>query len=213
MGWLPFRKSGGLAGAKTAAQLEGGGTSTTPLVLGATANKNFIGYWARNTAASGDSRLVYLREFFNGAAGGETLRAYATAESATTAVGGTVNGAHVSLSVAVGAQVSGAGNAARFTLDAAAAPRVLGGTLNVIELDSNIGAGNTVGAGTAFIKFDDEGSVKLTNLFNVPTSGSGLIVAPHTTQVMTDSIRIVMADGNVRYIMLTTASSNRTGGA
>ena len=39
------------------------------------------------------------------------------------------------------------------------------------------------------------------------------MIAPHTTQVMTDSIRIKMADGNVRYIMLTTSAANRTGGA
>jgi hypothetical protein len=39
------------------------------------------------------------------------------------------------------------------------------------------------------------------------------MMAPHTTQTMTDSIRIVMADGNVRYLMCTTAATNRTGGA
>lgn len=213
MSVYPEQDKGRFAGGASAALLKGGGTSASPLDVGSTANKNFMAYFVRNTAASGDSRLLYMREFFNGAGGGEALRAYSTAESAATATGATVNGAHISLSIAAGAQVSGAGNAARFTLDAAADTKVLGGSLSVLELDSNIGAGNTAGSNVSFIKVDDEGSVKLGYLLNIPTTGSGLMVAPHTTQVMTDSIRVVMADGNVRYLMLTTAASNRTGGA
>jgi len=206
------RKSG-FVGARSVALLEGGGTSASPLALGATADKNFIGYFVRNTAVSGDSRLAYFREFFNGAGGGETLRAYATAEHASTATGATVNGAHISLSLAVGAQVSGAGNAARFTLDAAADTRTLGGTLSVVQLDSAIGAGNTVAASTAFMRVTNTGAVVIGKLFNLPTVASAGLLAAHVTDAMTHSIRCVDAAGTVFYIMATTTISNRTGGA
>jgi hypothetical protein len=73
-------------------------------------------------------------------------------------------------------------------------------------VDSNIAAGPTIPAGTAFLRFTNSGAQTLSYLLNVPTSASGALMAPHTTQVMTDSIRIVMADGNVRYIMCTTAA-------
>lgn len=201
-------------GTDSAAILMGGGISTAPNTT-ATADKNFLGFWNETTATSGDCRGLYLRTYFSGAGGsGEAARIYGTVNNVTAATGGTVNGAHISLSVTgASGKVSGEANALRCTLDFAATPTTIGGTCAVATLDSNIATGPTIPDGTAFLRVTDVGTQKLSYLLNVPTTGSGLLVAPHTTQVMTDSIRVVMADGNVRYIMLTTASSNRTGGA
>jgi hypothetical protein len=84
--------------------------------------------------------------------------------------------------------------------------------LAAIQADSNFATGGTW-TNASFLRFTNSGTGLISYLANVPTTGSGLLMAPHITQVMTDSIRIVMADGSVRYIMCTTSSANRTGGA
>jgi hypothetical protein len=212
---IPSGVGGTLAAAgATAALLSGAGTSSSPVTTSA-AGKNFLGYWVDSTATSGDTRGIYTRLYISGAGqSGEAARFYTTVNNVTAATGGTVNGAHISLNVTgASGKISGSANALRATLDFAATPTTVGGLCSVATLDSNIAAGPTIPAGTAFLRVADVGTQKLSYLLNIPTTGSGLLMAPHTTQVMTDSIRIVMADGNVRYIMCTTASSNRTGGA
>lgn len=201
-------------GDDSAALYLGRGTSSAP-ATNADADKNWIGFWFDSTATSGDTRGLYLRQYFSGAGGsGEAARIYGTVNNVTAATGGTVNGAHISLSVTgASGKISGAGNALRATLGFSATPTTVGGTCAVIQVDSDIAAGPTIPAGTSFLRFTNTGTQALSYLLNVPTTGSGLMVAPHTTQTMTDSIRIVMADGNVRYIMCTTDSTNRTGGA
>lgn len=47
----------------------------------------------------------------------------------------------------------------------------------------------------------------------VPNVASGGVLAVHTTQVMSHSVRIKSADGTLYYIMLTNVVTNRTGGA
>lgn len=201
-------------GDESAALYLGRGTSTNLPTTDA-ANKNWIGFWFDTTATSGDSRGLYLRQYFSGTGvSGEAARIYGTVNNVTAATGGTVNGAHISLSVdgASGA-ISGAANALRATLGFSATPTTVGGTCAVIQVDSDIAAGPTIPAGTAFLRFTNSGTQVLSYLASIPTTGSGLMVAPHTTQTMTDSIRVVMASGAVRYIMLTTDATNRTGGA
>lgn len=168
---LEFTNSGQTTAPSTAALMMGGGTATTPLTT-ATANKNFLGYWFDSTATSGDSRGMYLRLYFSGAGvSGEAARIYGTVNNVTAATGGTVNGAHISLSVtgASGA-VSGAGNALRATLDLGASTTV-GGTVAVIQADSNFGASATVPATAAFFHLDNVGAAPTTNgiplLFNI----------------------------------------------
>lgn len=199
-------------GANTAALLHGIGTTTTRART-ATANLNFMGYWVDSTATSGDCRGLYLRLYISGAGGsGEAARLYTTVNEVAAAVGGTVNGAHISLSITANGSVSGAGNALRATLDFAAAANP-GGTLAVAQLDSNFGAAATVPATAAFLRVNDTGSVTLPRLLNVPNVASGGLLAAHTTQGLTHSIRIVSADGTLYYIMVTDAATNRTGGA
>ena len=50
-------------------------------------------------------------------------------------------------------------------------------------------------------------------LAQVPDVASGGVLAAHTTQTMTHSIRIESEDGSKYYVMCTNVVTNRTGGA
>ena len=193
----------------TAALLHGAGTAAAPEATSAV-NKNFLGYWVKSTAATGDARGLYLRLYLEGAGGGEAIRAYATANAANVATGSTINGVHTSLSIAASCSVSGAGNALRATLGAAAESRTLGGTLAAIQADSDIGTGNTLPTSHAFIRFTNSGAVALGNLFQVPAASNGTMFAAHVTQTMTHSLKIIDASGTAYYIMCTNAATNRS---
>lgn len=198
----------------TAALMFGTGTSTTPYAMGTTANQNAIGVWAETTATSGDTRLMYIRLYFEGTGGsGEAARIFGTVNNVTAATGGTVNGAHISLSVSgASGAVSGAGNALRATLGLGAATNA-GGTLAAIQADSDFAADATVPATAAAIRVTNSGATNWSKFLNMPTVASGGILAAHVTDAMTHSIRCVDAAGTVFYLMATTTSSNRTGGA
>lgn len=184
------------------------GTSSAPVTVSTA--QNITSTWGKSTATSGDVRGNYSKMTFASTGSGETLRAYSIVTGASAATGGTINGAHISMDVNTGGTISGAGNAIRATIGGTSTNP--GGTLSAIQADSNFASGGTW-TNAAFLRFTNSGTGTIAYLANVPTTGSGLLMAPHTTQVMTDSIRIVMADGNVRYIMCTTSSANRTGGA
>lgn len=183
------------------------GSSAAPIAL--TSSGVLNGSYATTSAASGDTRLSYQKLTFTGAGAGETSRAFSLVTGAQGS-GQTTNGSHVSMSVNTGGSISGAGNALRATIGGTSTNP--GGTLAAIQADSDFATGGTW-TNAAFLRFTNSGTGLISYLANVPTTGSGLLMAPHTTQVMTDSIRIVMADGSVRYIMCTTSSANRTGGA
>lgn len=72
---------------------------------------------------------------------------------------------------------------------------------NGIVIGDNIDAGNGVTLGNA-----------VTSMATIPDTASteDSIFAPHITQVMTHSIRILSADGTPYYIMVTDANTNRT---
>jgi hypothetical protein len=180
----------------------------------ATADKNFIGVYTQTTAATGDCRGAYIRTKFGGAGSGEAVRAYADVTYAgAAAAGGTINGAHISLAVGATSTISGQASAARVTLDYAAATRTMDANVSALLLDSNIGANNTPHASNAFIRVTNVGSVSLGKLFRLPTIASGGLLAAHTTDALSHSIRCVDDAGTVFYIMCTTTASNRTGGA
>jgi hypothetical protein len=197
----------------TVALALGGGTSATPMTT-AVAGSNFLGFWTQSTATSGDSRGMYLRHYFAGAGGsGEALRAYGTVSNVTAATGGTVNGAHVSLSISgTSGKVSGAGNALRATLSLGAL-NVPGGTLAVIQADSDIASDATVPAGTAFIRMTNTNTGTINYALRLPTIASAGILAAHITDAFTHSIRCIDAAGTVFYIRCTNIATNRTGGA
>lgn len=191
----PTQMAGATTGAQTAALIAGGGTSATPAST-ATADKNFLGWWTASTATSGDSRGLYLRHYFSGAGGsGEALRAYGTVNNVTAAVGGTVNGAHISLSItgASGA-ISGSANALRATLEMASTPTAVGGTCSVARFDTSIATGPTIPTGTAFISVDNVGTQKLdyflrvtnpsTTMFTTGTNGT----IDHVLKIAVDGV-------------------------
>lgn len=188
--------------------LAGAGTNANPETT--SGGYNFLDFRVKSTAASGDARGLYLRLYVGGAAGGEAIRAFATASTTNVATGGTLNGIHASMSIATSSSISGAGNAGRFTLAADAATRTLSGTLAALQVDSDIGTGNTLPASHAFIRFTNSGAVALGNLFEVPNAANGTIFAAHTTQTMTHSLKIVSANGTAYYVMCTNAATNRS---
>lgn len=194
----------------TAALSMGGGTSAAPIST-STASKNHIGFWFKSTATTGDSRGLYLRQYFSGAGvSGEAARIFGTVDGVTAAVGGTVNGAHITLSVsgAAGA-VSGAGNALRATLGLGA-DTVAGGTLAGIQVDSDFDTAATVPSTAAAIRITNSNTKVWANLLNIPNASNGTIFAAHTTQTMTHSIKIISANGTAYYIMCTDAATNRS---
>jgi hypothetical protein len=189
-------------------KLYGVGNSSDPFNVGEE-NVSGVGLWLKSSG-TGDNRTVYARLYMAGTGAGEAVRAYATAQNAAAATGGTLNGLHASLSVDASSAISGQGNAARFTLDLAADTRTAGANLAGITIDSNFGTGNTIGAGCAFIRVTDLTAVKMPALFNVPVAANGTIFAAHITQAMTHSIKIVDAAGTAFYIMCTNAATNRS---
>lgn len=60
---------------------------------------------------------------------------------------------------------------------------------------------------------DLEGLATAEDALSVPDVASGGVLAVHTTQTITHSLRIQSADGTNYYIMLTDTVTNRTGGA
>ena len=191
----------------TGALLAGFGTATAPMDVGSVASKNLIGLWTKTTAASGDHRTAYLRTFFKGVGSGEVLRLWATADTTLVATGGTMNALHATASINASCSISGALNAIRATLSAAASA-TMSGTGAAIQLDSDIATGLTPPATWAFIRVSDSGATQLNQLMYLPAAANGTLVATHTTDAMTHSIKINIG-GTVAYIMCTTTATNR----
>jgi hypothetical protein len=103
----------GYSAGDTAALLLGAGTSSDPAET-SDADKNFIGFWVKNSATSGDNRGMYLRQYLSGAgSGGEALRVFNTIDDVAA---GTAHGMHCSLNFDTSGSVTGQGIAGRFTL-------------------------------------------------------------------------------------------------
>lgn len=167
---------------KTAALLQGAGTSTTKEST-SLANKNFMGYWLESKATSGTSRGMYLRLYLSGGAGGEAGRFFTTVENNSPA--DTCNGIHASLSFGASAgNISGLGTAGRFTLHVP--DRALNGTCGAIQSElyadgDSSSAGGVLSLFRCAIDGDATGKAALEDsayLFDLSTgsNGSGNIV-------------------------------------
>ena len=176
-----------------------GGTSTDPIVV--TTAQNINSSYATTSATTGDTRLVYDKLTFTAAGSGETIRAFSVVTGAA-AVGGTINGAHISMSVNTGGSISGAGNALRATLGVAASVSP-GGTLAAIQADSDIGSGATLPASTSFIRCTNSGSGTVANLLNLPAA---MVEADVDTAGTTHKIKFVSSTGTTYYLMATTVA-------
>ena len=103
-------------GDRTSAVLAGKGTSTTPVSIGSTGDKNFLGFWVEADHTSGDVRGLYMRLYMGGASGasGEAVRSFTTVQ--TGGVASAAHGIHASVSFATTGYASGLAAAARCTL-------------------------------------------------------------------------------------------------
>lgn len=163
------------------------------------ASRNYTTRYFRTSHASGDIRINYDHMRFSAAGSGEVIRAVAEAYATGSAAAGTINGAHITGRVGIGGTVSGALNAIRATLEVAGTTPTPGGTLAAIELDVNASASTTWGNEDAFIRITNSGSTALTNLLNMAAPSNGTILATHSTQTNTHSIKF-RAGGVTYYI-------------
>lgn len=210
---IPSRQAESALGGSVAL-LHGAGTSSAPETT-ALAGKNFMGYWVKSTASSGDARGMYCRLYLAGTGAGEAGRFYTTGQAANVATGGSAHGIHASFDLGTTAthNVSGQAFAGRFTLGAGAATRTLNGNMGALLVESDIATGNTVPATVALIHLKELGAATCKKAFRFPNVASAGMLAAHTTDAMTHSVRCVTDGGTVVYLMATTTASNRTGGA
>ena len=172
------------------------GTSTVPVQISAAGVLN--GSYATTSAASGDTRLSYQKLTFTSTGSGETLRAFSVVSCACAAAAGTINGAHVSLSVNGSGTVSGAGNALRATLGGSSTNP--GGTLAAIQADSDFASGGTW-TNASFIRFTNSGTGTVGSLFNIPAA---MFVT--STATIAKTLKVVASDGTPYYIMCSSAA-------
>ena len=181
------------------------GSSTVPVSITSAGVLN--GSYATTSATSGDTRLNYNKLTFTGAGGsGETIRAFSVVSVAGAAVGGTINGAHISMEVDGTGSISGAGNAVRATLGGTNLTQA--GTLAVIQADTNYTGSVTTPATSSFIRFTDSGTGtgKINNLFNIDTGPAATLVASAGGAVPTSPKTIkIRIDGTTYYLLAATA--------
>ena len=175
------------------------GTSSSPIAV--TSATNIDAAFATTSATTGDTRLNYNKLTFTSTGSGETLRAFSVVTGASAATAGTINGAHISCEIdGATASISGAANAIRATLGGT--DTTPGGTLAVIQLDTNYTANVALPANAAFIRVSDSGTNtgEIPLFANIETAPAASI-APAATSVTTVSKAIkVMVGGTVYYV-------------
>ena len=174
-----------------------GGTATDPIVV--TTAQNINSSYATTTAATGDTRLTYNKLTFAAAGAGETLRAFSVV-TGDQGAGQTTNGAHISADINSGGSISGAANAVRATLGGTEASP--GGTLSVLQLDTNYTVNASLPATAAFIRVSDSGSAtgEIPLFANIET-GPAATIAPTASSVTTVAkVLKVMVGGTVYYV-------------
>ena len=171
------------------------GTSGSPLSV--TTAQNVDSAYVTTSATSGDTRLTYERLTFTSTGSGETFRALTQVTGAGAATAGTVNGAHISLSINGDGTISGAGNALRATLGGSSTNP--GGTIAAIQADSDFASGGTW-TNASFIRFTNSGTGTVANLFNVPAA----MVEANVVAASSHTIKFVDSAGTAYYLMATT---------
>ncbi len=178
------------------------GTSASPLAV--TTAGNIDSAYATTSATTGDTRLSYEKLTFTSTGSGETLRAFSVVTGAAAATAGTINGAHISAEINGSGTISGAANAIRATLGGSAASP--GGTLAVLQLDTNYTVNASLPATAAFIRVSDSGSAtgEVPNLFNIESGPAATIVSTGTVGGTAKAIKILIA-GVAHYITIGTS--------
>ena len=180
-----------------------GGTSTDPIAV--TTASNISSFYGTTSATTGDTRLNYSRLTFTSTGSGETLRAFSVVTGASAATGGTINGAHISMSVSTGGTISGAANALRATVGASVASP--GGTLAALQLDTDFASGTSVSADSAFIRVTDSGAGtgKLTRLMNIG-SGTGVFTAATSSSTLAGGIKVRIGSSDYFLVVASAVS-------
>lgn len=137
------------------ALVAGSGASGSEHELGSTAG-TALDFRFRGSHTTGDMRGMYLRLDMDAAAvsahGGEALRALTEIENVDVAVGGTVNGAHITLEIdGNSGTVDGAGNALRATLGGSGT-KTNTGTLSGVLVDLDLPSAVTLAGTEAAIR-------------------------------------------------------------
>jgi len=181
-----------------------GGTATSPIAV--TTAGNISESYATTSATTGDTRLNYNKLTFTSTGSGETLRAFSVVTGTGAATGGTINGAHISLSVdGASATISGAANALRATLGGSDATP--GGTLAVLQLDTAYTVNATLPATASFIRVSDSGTntgeiPKLLNIESGPAAT--LFTAATSSSTLAGGIKIRIA-GTDYFLLVASA--------
>jgi hypothetical protein len=169
------------------------GTATSPIAV--TTAQNINEAYATTSATTGDTRLIYDKLTFTSTGSGETARFFSVVTGTGAATGGTINGAHISLSVdGASATISGAANAIRATLGGSDATP--GGTLSVIQLDTAYTVNASLPATASFIRVSDSGTntgeiPKLMNIESGPAAT--LFTAATSSSTLAGGIKIRIA--------------------
>ena len=180
-----------------------GGTSANPIVE--TTAGNVSESYATTSATTGDTRLSYNRLEFTSTGSGETFRALTRVTGANAATGGTINGAHISTAINTGGTISGAANAIRATLGGSvAAP---GGTLAVLQLDTDYSVNASLPTTAAFIRVSDSGTNtgEIPKLLNIETGPAAtLFTAATSSSTLAGGIKVRIA-GSDYFLVVASA--------
>ena len=176
------------------------GTATSEITVTTASNVSSSYVTASNT--TGDVRLNYSRLTFTSTGSGETARFLTRVTGANAATGGTVNGAHISLSINGSGTISGAGNALRVTLGGSStAP---GGTISAIQLDSDFASGGSW-SGATYLRCTNSGTGTIGALLRVPAPAvAGVFRAAVGSPSATHTIPVISDNGTTYYIMCST---------
>jgi hypothetical protein len=180
------------------------GTATSPITV--TTAQNIDSAYATTSATTGDTRLTYNKLTFTSTGSGETARFFSVVTGTGAATGGTINGAHISLEVdGAAATISGAANALRATLGGTDATP--GGTLAVLQLDTNYTVNATLPTTAAFIRVSDSGTntgeiPKLLNIESGPAAT--LFTAATSSSTLAGGIKIRIA-GTDYFLLVASA--------
>lgn len=182
------------------------GTPTSPITV--TTAQNINASYGKTTATTGDTRLVYDKLTFASTGSGETIRAFSVVTAAGAAAAGTINGIHASMETA-GGTISGAANAIRATLGGSTVSP--GGTLAVVQLDTNFTANVSLPGNASFLRVSDSGTNtgEVPNLLNIEAGPAATLVASGGSGALSGTIKKIkmMIDGVTYYLPAATVIS------
>ena len=170
-----------------------GGTVSDPITVTTASNVSSSYVTAENT--TGDVRLNYSRLEFTSTGSGETARFLTRVTGANGATGGTINGAHISLSINGSGTISGAGNALRVTLGGSSTNP--GGTIAALQLDSDFATGGTW-TNASYIRCTNSGTGAIGTFAVLPDA----LVAAEASAAVSHVIPIKNATGTQYYLMV-----------